>query len=174
MTKTIQISLHKGHGNAYKRGPICGYATVIDDDFTRTHLLTRSWYLNSNGYARTSSKAPGEKRRCVYLHQIVFEHYRGAVPEGHEVDHRNRNKLDCVPKNLRAATYSQQIHNQFVRSNNTSGHRGVNWNRGKSRWESRIMVRGKLIRLGYFENIQDAVEARKKSDIQHFGQHITA
>lgn len=52
-----------------------------------------------------------------------------------------------------------------LRPNNTSGYTGV-YKKG-NRWIAQIMFKGKLYYLGSFENIEDAVAARKKGEKMH-------
>lgn len=44
---------------------------------------------------------------------------------------------------------------------NTSGCTGVNFSRRVSKWHSRITVQGKRHHLGFYDNIEDAITARK-------------
>jgi hypothetical protein len=84
-------------------------------------------------------------------------------PEGYQVDHINRNKLDNRKDNLRISTIAQNCANKDLMSNNTSGHKGVYWNKANQKWHARIMYQyhgHKMYKhLGYFEEILDAVAA---------------
>jgi hypothetical protein len=40
--------------------------------------------------------------------------------------------------------------------NNTSGYRGVHWNKGHKKWVARIKINGKKKHLGEFNSIDDA------------------
>ena len=58
------------------------------------------------GYGQTYSKLI---RKKVYVHRFVYEHYRGEIPEGFDVDH-----LCCVrhcanPDHLRAVTHMENV-----------------------------------------------------------------
>lgn len=55
---------------------------------------------------------------------------------------------------------------------NTSGCRGVSFDRSKGLWEAMIIFRRKRQRLGYFKNYADAVEARKKAEDIVFGEFL--
>ena len=57
---------------------------------------------------------------------------------------------------------------QKTRSDNTSGHKGVYWNKRQRKWHAQIHLRGKNYHLGYFENIQDAIDARKAAEEELF------
>lgn len=48
-----------------------------------------------------------------------------------------------------------------VQSNNTSGVKGVYYDRAKGKYEAYITFKGKKTKLGYFDNIEDAAQARK-------------
>ena len=84
------------------------------------------------------------------------------------VDHINHNRADNRKVNLRKATQSQNMRNVRVKSNNTSGFVGVCWNKNKRKWFARITVDKCEKCLGYFDNIKDAVIARKIAEEKYF------
>lgn len=49
-------------------------------------------------------------------------------------------------------------------TNNTSGHTGVYWVSGRRKWSAEIRVGGKRHYLGSFENVEDAIKARKEAE----------
>lgn len=51
-----------------------------------------------------------------------------------------------------------------VYSNNTSGHKGVHWDKRSERWIASIGLKRKNIYIGAFENLKDAVVARKDAE----------
>ena len=58
--------------------------------------------------------------------------------------------------------------NTKLPSNNTSGVRGVYWDKKRQIWESYIGLKRKKIRLGYFKNKEDAIKARKMAEERYF------
>ena len=52
--------------------------------------------------------------------------------------------------------------------NNTSGVKGVSWNKRFNNWETYITFQGKRIYLGRFKNKQDAIKARKEAEEKYF------
>lgn len=48
--------------------------------------------------------------------------------------------------------------------NNTSGCRGVTWDKSRCKWTVSISVNKKTINLGRFDYLEDAIEARKKAE----------
>ena len=57
---------------------------------------------------------------------------------------------------------------QKLRKNNTSGYKGVSWDKRSSKWRAIITLKGNSYDLGYFENIQDAIKARKQAEEELF------
>lgn len=54
-----------------------------------------------------------------------------------------------------------------IPSNNTSGFRGVNFEKRRNKWKARLMIDGKEIYLGYFVNKEDAINAYKEGLIKY-------
>ena len=79
------------------------------------------------------------------------------IPE--QIDHIDGVKYNNVPSNLRASTGSQNQHNRPAYSNNTSGFKGVTWNKRRNKWQAQIQVDGKRIAIGCFECIFKAARA---------------
>lgn len=71
---------------------------------------------------------------------------------------------DYTPSNCTWATRSQQTFNRRVLSINTSGLTGVSFKASDSRWLATIAVECKKTYLGYFDNLFDAVCARKSAE----------
>lgn len=88
-----------------------------------------------------------------------------------KVDHKNHDTLDNRRHNLRICTNLQNCANKRgLACNNTSGNRGVSWNKISSNWRAQIRVNGKLISLGSFNKKSDAAAAYAAANRQHFGE----
>lgn len=59
-------------------------------------------------------------------------------------------------------------------SNNTSGYKGVTWDKTQNKWKAQIVFKNKVIYLGRFENIEDAVEARLKAENELYQPYLDA
>jgi hypothetical protein len=57
--------------------------------------------------------------------------------------------------------------NRTMHSNNTSGVIGVAWNIKVNKW--RVKIKSKHI--GYFDDLEDAREARKAAEVKYFGEY---
>ena len=101
--------------------------------------------------------------RIYRAHRLACLYTYGEWPTG-QIDHINRNRSDNRICNLREVSNKQNGQNASKRSDNTSGHPGVCWNKRASKWLARIMHNRKNINLGYFENLEDAVAARKAAE----------
>ena len=49
--------------------------------------------------------------KLVMIHRVVYEHLRGPVPDGLELDHQCRNRICANPDHLRLVTREQNIGN---------------------------------------------------------------
>ena len=111
------------------------------------------------------NNAPYRSHRAIYL--LAY----GVDPGANHVDHINPAlPLPNVAANLRLATNAENMRNQKKRSNNSSGHPGVVWNKNAGKWQSRITVNGEVIWLGLFTELSNAVAARKASEMRYFGE----
>jgi hypothetical protein len=111
-----------------------------------------------DGYLRI-----GLHNRLFLAHRLVWLYVYGEWPSL-DIDHINRNKADNRISNLRDVSHKQNHQNKSKPSNNTSGHPGVSWYKRISKWQARIMHNYKHIHLGLFENIEDAIAARKAAE----------
>ena len=55
-------------------------------------------------------------------------------------------------------------------SNNTSGCKGVTFNKGASKWQAKIGCDGKIKHLGYFKTMQEGVSARESAEREMWGK----
>jgi len=57
-------------------------------------------------------------------------------------------------------------------STNTSGCRGVYWDKNSGKWRARLRFRGKFYNLGTYANFDDAVKARRKAEGEIYGEFL--
>ena len=89
---------------------------------------------------------------------------------GPEIDHRDGDGLNNQRSNLRECTHSQNLYNQRIPRNNTSGVKGVFWHNKLSKWRAYISSEGTVIHLGYFQDLDDAIEARSNGEQKFHGE----
>ena len=128
------------------------------EDYDKIKEYTWSF---SNDYLRDT------KDRSIAMHQIVLPTEQGFIPEH---IHGFKSKNDNRKSNLRPATQMQNSMNTKLRTDNTSGVKGVHWREDINKWTAKIWVNKKCISLGCFVNFDDAVKARKIAEDKYFGE----
>ena len=96
-------------------------------------------------------------------HRLAYLYIHGHMPDV-KIDHKDRDPSNNRISNLRPATNSQNSLNARVRSNNTSGYKGVHRHGPTGKWLASIGIDQKRHHLGLFDNILDAVSARKTAE----------
>src|SRR5256885_94608 len=76
--------------------------------------------------------------------------------------YRNRDKLDDRRGNLRIVSHATNMINRGKNKNNTSGHKGIMWDKRKKAWLAQISKNYKHIYIGRFDKIEDAIAAYNK------------
>lgn len=103
--------------------------------------------------------------KACFAHRVIWAIVTGAWPEN-EIDHINRNGEDNRWVNLREASRSENMRNTRLGSHNTSGAKGVYWDKRSGKWLGQICADKKQHRVGLFPTFDAAVaavnDARKK------------
>lgn len=122
--------------------------TLVDDDIF-DWLNQWRWHI-TNGYIirkQYGKRGENKKPENIYIHRLIM-----GTPNGYVTDHINGNKLDNQRDNLRIGTQSQNMMNRGKQKNNTSGYKGVHWNKQHQKWQAVVKFDGKQKHLGYFDN----------------------
>jgi hypothetical protein len=102
-------------------------------------------------------------------HRLIFLMMTGRWPEN-EIDHIDGNPANNRWANLRPATRAENARNLRTNTRNTSGATGVCWHARLGKWQAHIAVDRKSIHLGYFAEFEDAVAARRATEVKYFGE----
>jgi len=144
-----------------------GRAIIDIEDIDKCRIY--KWCLQKgedewSDYAKTIAN-----NKNLYLHKLVFsnEQYEDNL----EIDHINRNGLDNRKNNLRIGTKNKNKAN-VKQINNNSGFTGVCIHKTTNQWRAYVTVNYKSIHLGLFDNIEDAILARKNAEIKYFGEVV--
>ena len=110
--------------------------------------------------------------KLVKMHRLII----GVTDPKIVVDHIYHNeggygrRYDNRKCNLRLCEQQHNALNARLRSNNTSGVTGVEYNKKRNCWTASIKYCKKTYYLGSFKNKEDAIEARKQKEIELFGE----
>jgi hypothetical protein len=107
----------------------------------------RAGRYGKRGYMETSIHYNRYKN-----HRIIFLMFHGYLPK--IVDHIDNNRLNNKIENLRAVTCSQNLQNAKLSKSNTTGIKGVVWEKDRKYWKAQIMVNGKQIRIGKLKSLE--------------------
>tara|TARA_R110002012_G_scaffold78573_2_gene200108 strand:+ start:9188 stop:9685 length:498 start_codon:yes stop_codon:yes gene_type:complete len=87
-------------------------------------------------------------------HRLVWLYVYGTLPK--TLDHIDGNKENNNIKNLREATISENMQNMKISSANTSGVKGVTWNKKRQKWRARVRLNKKEYAAGFYKNLEEA------------------
>ena len=120
--------------------------------------------INVHGYVTISVLG-----KLYLAHRLAWLYMTGKWPEA-DIDHKNGVRTDNRWSNIRKATRSQNLQNTAVRSDNTSGIKGVSWCKKTNKWRAYIQVNKKTVIIDYFTNRDDAARARKEAEQKRYGE----
>ena len=124
----------------------------------------KSGTVNKQGYVQIKIF-----NKRYYAHRLIFFMFNGYFPQ--EIDHIDGNKSNNCIENLRSVTREQNIQNTKLRKDNTSGIKGVCWDKRSNKWKVQIAVNKKNHFLGHFDSIDLAKKTvdqfRKKHHLEY-------
>ena len=165
-SKSGFITGHQNRGKRHaSRSP--GFpAGVLLDDEDRARFEHHSWSISGNGYVQRHLVTDDGKYSKVRLHREIM-----GFPDG-LVDHRNGNRLDCRRANLRVVCDQGNAQNQCVSRRNTSGYKGVSWNRASRKWYAYAKINRRMISLGFFDDVHEAARVAREYREQHYPSFV--
>jgi hypothetical protein len=134
--ETTGIFTHKINKCKAKAGSVAG----------GKHPSTNAIYLRVNG-------------KKELAHRIAWLYHFGELPNG-DIDHINHDRSDNRIENLRVVDHSINMKNKSKYKNNKYGCTGVSMDKRVGRYRAYLSEDGKQTGLGYYENYEDAVNAR--------------
>lgn len=99
--------------------------------------LKNCYWIEQYGYAVST-----KDYRCIRFHREVMNIDDPKI----QVDHINGNGLDNRKVNLRLCTNQENSRNKYRNSNNTSGYKGVYFDKERMKWRGAIQHNGKSIK----------------------------
>ena len=104
----------------------------------------------------------------VFSHRMAFMYMTGSIPK--YIDHINTDGRDNRWCNLRACTQAENAMNVKIRSDSTSGVKGVSWVSEKKVWKACITHNKKKKHIGYFKTVEKAETAIREARSKYHGE----
>ena len=166
---------HFEDGNLiWKSRPRCHFPTTHGHKvFLTVAAGELAWYVGNRGYAHTKLLYLGEKINLL-THRIIWTMHNGEIPEGYLVDHEDTDRLNNRIGNLRLALPTNSMSNTNLRSDNTSGVKGVSWDKQRGLWIARVYANRKKYYAGHHSSIEAAsiaIETMRNSVHGEFANH---
>lgn len=79
-----------------------------------------------------------------------------------------QNSKRSIEQNIKYRTNLQVIRSEKPPKNNTSGVKGVTWDKETHKWYAYISIHRRRISLGRFKDFDEAVKARKTAEDEYF------
>lgn len=120
--------------------------------------------VNAHGYYRVTVNG-----KQYLSHRIVWDmlYPENKLTKEDEIDHIDHNPLNNLRTNLRKVDRKTNGRNVSKGPLNTSGVVGVYWRKREQKWLAQIKVNQKSLHVGYFDNFDEAVIARKAAEQKH-------
>lgn len=122
------------------------------EDFKRIEKYT--WNINQDGYVVSNPFG-----KIIRMHMLIMN-----SDSTYDVDHINYITYDNRKSNLRKIKHYQNITYSKTYLNNTSGRKGVYWDKSKNKWVVYITFNKKTTYLGRYDDYEIAVRIRENAE----------
>lgn len=134
-------------------------------DGTRKEIFTgKNW----NGYHRSHGKGTAYPEQL--RSRLVWFAVNGPIPEGMEINHKNHDRAEDSINNLELVTPAENCRYKRKHKDNTSGYKGVSYNKKTNKYRAQIWVNSKRKSLGYYDCPIEAARAYDRAAREHFGK----
>ena len=161
------FSLGGKTGLIWKQRPLSHFKSQRDYNIWNTKFskkeagtLHRYWLVGINNCKYTS-------------HRIIYYLFYGVQPSS-IIDHRDENKLNNNPSNLRLANESQNGINSSLIKNKKNQLKGISYRKKYGNWSAQIKINYKKIHLGVFLTMEEAHEAYLAAKQKHYGDFLNS
>ena len=113
-------------------------------------------------------------RKSYQVHRLVANAFINNPDDKNCVDHKDNNRTNNNISNLRFATSKENNQNRKLSSRNTSGCKGVCFDKRAKKWHAQIKIDGIRVHIGYYDNLEDAKIARVNRANEAFGVYTNA
>lgn len=110
--------------------------------------------------------------KLLKAHRVVWFLHHGTLPD--LIDHRDAITSNNVVKNLREANEIQNHANSKKHKDNSSGVKGISWDKRTNSWIAKCCLNYKQYTIGRFKDLDAAIEAlvAKRNELhKEFARH---
>jgi hypothetical protein len=108
---------------------------------------------NSSGYKQVILN-----KKSFMVHRIIYEMFKGKIPDKLQIDHIDRNKINNSLDNLRLCTNSENCMNKAAQCNNKYNSKGIYFDKEYQKFRVRIRKNNKRFYLGRFDTLEEATK----------------
>ena len=109
------------------------------------------------------------KGKFYSIHRLIWVWHGNSLGPNQDIDHIDGNSLNNRIENLRATSRKQNLENRKgANKNSKTGIKGVRKHKETRKWRAEICHNGKVIHLGLYESIDDAIAARIAAEKKYF------
>jgi HNH endonuclease/AP2 domain len=109
------------------------------------------------------------KNKNHKVHQIIWVYMTGKWPDKF-IDHEDLDGTNNKWSNLRLASNGQNMMNGSLRSDNTTGVKGISWDQRRGNFRARLVVDGIEKYLGSFDDVEEAAKVRAEAAKKYHGE----
>jgi hypothetical protein len=158
----------EGTGNLlWKMRPVSDFKNEAESKRWNTRFAGKVAGHLSGGYRLIRTDG-----RQYKAHRLIWLFHFGEIPKGCELDHINCVRSDNRFSNLRLATRTQNQQNIPTQANNSSGYKGISFDKKCGKWRAQIRCNGKNKHLGYFSTREAGAAAYATAALEAHGAFI--
>lgn len=153
---TYDLSGEYGIGYTLENEPF--YFDLEDYDLIKDYY----WSMDKKGYVIGTKPRQSQ----ITLHVLLMP---PKVRE--DIEHINNIHFDNRKSNLKRVAYQRKRRDIELLSNNKCGITGITFDLEFKKWIAKIRVNSKSMKLGEFDNFEDALIARRNAEEKYFGEY---
>ena len=113
---------------------------------------------DKDGYKKINLCKNGDVKKFT-IHRLVAKAFLDNPDNKPKVDHIDNNPANNNVKNLRWCSQKDNLYNQDKHKNNTTGFKGIVFDKYANKYKAQIKINGKNKHLGLFETAEEASKA---------------
>jgi len=108
----------------------------------------------------------------LLAHRVSYELHVGPIPDGMHIDHICRNTHCVNPDHLRLATPAQNAQNLGLSAKNTTGFRGVSYDKKSGKFVAKVKRGGHTHYVGSFPTAEEAGRAATERRLLWYSHNV--